>query len=215
MDENQKSWDLVTFENFAKKSVQIIPKFKYLYLFIIIYIFAGTHSIVSGNNLAVYFQLSGKKFGQLALILLGTVVTPGILGRFGVEIKLTIIITLFRRQLGITVFLLAFTHYFFVRLLPRLQGQIPWKPPYPIFELMGMSAFFILFLMFLTSNNFSKKKLGRWWKILHRFVYLAIWLLVFHTGLQRISIWTFFIFTFAVLEVVSWIYYWNLKKKAI
>ena len=182
---------------------------------IILYVILGTFSIITDNNFALNFALLGKKFGQLSLLLLGLVVTPGILGRFGIEIKLTRIITLFRRQLGITVFLLAFTHYHFVRGLPRLQGVIPFKLPLPLFETVGMLALFILFLLFLTSNNFSKKKLGKWWKILHRFVYLAIWSLVFHTGLQRISIWTFFIFTFAVLEILSFVYSWSKTKTSV
>jgi len=208
------TWSKEVFETASKKSPKIIANFKYLWLLIIIYSVFGTYSIVSGNSLQSFFWSKGVLFGRMALVLLGFVVLPGILGRFGIEIKLTRIITLFRRQLGITVFLLAFTHYHFVRGLPRYLGIIPFKPPFPLFETLGMAALFILFLMFLTSNNFSVKKLGKWWKRLHRFVYVVIWLLVLHTGLQRMSVWTFFIGTFAILEVTSFVWE-HFKKKAI
>jgi DMSO/TMAO reductase YedYZ heme-binding membrane subunit len=68
--------------------------------------------------------------------------------------------------------------------------------------------------MFLTSNNLSVKRLGKWWKRLHRVVYIVVWLLVLHTGLQRISVWTYFIGVFAVLEIGSLIYNY-LKKKQV
>jgi DMSO/TMAO reductase YedYZ heme-binding membrane subunit len=66
--------------------------------------------------------------------------------------------------------------------------------------------------MFLTSNDLSKKAMGKLWKKLHRFVYLVLWLLVLHTALQRISIWTFLIAFVAILEIASWVY--HLSKKS-
>jgi len=208
---NEKDWQTDLYEKVARKSPQIIPLFKYLYFAIIIFLIFGANSYIQKGQIDQFFYTSGVYFGRTALTLLGIVVLPGILGRLGLEIKLTRIITLFSRQLGILVFVLAFSHYQLVRGISIYTGQIPLFPR-PIFEIMGTSALFLLFFMFLTSNNFSQKKLGKNWKRLHRVVYLILWLLVLHTGLQRISIWSLFIFTFAILELASLIYNY-LKKK--
>lgn len=208
---DSKDWQTDLYENLARKSPQIVPLFKYLYLAIIIFLIFGANSYIQKGQIDQFFYTSGVWFGRTALTLLGIVVLPGILGRFAIEIKITRIITLFRRQLGILVFVLAFSHYQLVRGISIYTGQIPLFPR-PIFEVIGTSALFLLFFMFLTSNNFSQKTLGKNWKRLHRVVYIILWLLVLHTGLQRISIWSIFIFTFALLELTSLIYDY-LKKK--
>ena len=209
---DSKDWQADLYEKVARKSPQIIPFLKYIYFAIIIFLIFGANSYIKKGEIDQFFYTSGVWFGRTALTLLGIVVLPGILGRFGVEIKLTRIITLFRRQLGILVFVLAFSHYQLVRGISIYTDQIPLFPR-PIFEVLGTSALFLIFFMFLTSNNFSQKTLGKNWKRLHRVVYLILWLLVLHTGLQRISIWSIFIFTFAVLEVTSLAYYYLLKPK--
>ncbi len=214
MDPKPKLIQDQIFVYFAKKSLQIIAGFKYLWAAIILFLFVGGFFTITNSNLQPLFYALGKKSGQAAITLLGIVVIPGILGRFGIEIKVTRIITLFRRQLGITVFLLALTHYSLVRLLLWFSGALTFKLPLSALESMGTFAFYIFFLMFFTSNNFSVKRLGRWWKRLHRFVYVALWLLVLHTGLQRISIWSVGIFTVATLEVASLIYSYFKKKLA-
>jgi len=212
MDKTEIDWQTDLYEKAAGKSPQIIPLFKYLYLAIIVFLIFGANSYIKKGDVDQSFYTVGVFFGRTAITLLGIVVLPGILGRFGIEIKLTRIITLFRRQLGILVFVLAFSHYQLVRGISIYTGQIPLFPR-PIFEVIGTSALFLMFFMFLTSNNFSQKTLGKNWKRLHRVVYLILWLLVLHTGLQRISIWSIFIFTFAVLEIVSLAYYYLLKPK--
>ena len=204
---DNKDWQTDFYEKAARKSPQIIPLFKYLYFSIIIFLIFGANSYIKKGDVDQSFYTVGVFFGRTAITLLGIVVLPGILGRFGIEIKLTRLITLFRRQLGILVFVLAFSHYQLVRGISIYTGQIPLMPR-PVFEVLGTSALFLMFLMFLTSNNFSQKTLGKNWKRLHRIVYIILWLLVFHTGLQRISIWSVFIFSFAILEVLSWIYFW-------
>ena len=209
---NNKGWQTDLYEKVAKKSPQIIPLFKYLYFAIILFVIFGANSYIKKGDIDQSFYTIGVFFGRTALTLLGIVVLPGILGRFAIEIKITRIITLFRRQLGILVFVLAFSHYQLVRGISIYTGQIPLMPR-PVFEVLGTSALFLVFFMFLTSNNFSQKKLGKNWKRLHRVVYLILWLLVLHTGLQRISIWSVFILTFAILEVASLAYYYLLRPK--
>ncbi|HEX9600745.1 MAG TPA: ferric reductase-like transmembrane domain-containing protein [Mariniflexile sp.] len=201
-----ENWQDKIYIAVAKKSPQIISLFWIIYLSIALVFTVGAFVVFTNSPLYQTIYEIGINSGRAALLLLGVVVLPGILGRFGIEIRITRIITLFRRQLGIVVFLLAFTHYHIVRaFLLYSQGKI-FAPSNLLFETIGFYTLMLLFLMFLTSNNFSVKKLGRWWKRLHRIVYVILWLLVFHTGLQRISVWSVFIFIFAVLEVASLIY---------
>ena len=200
------------FQWFAKRRIKIVDLFKYLYLTIAIFWVFAAYVNLSHGALEGFIYKAGLGLGKTALLILGIIVLPGILGRFKVEIKLTRIITLFRRQLGIVAFLVAFTHFTIVRGLQYITGFNPFKAPFELFVVMGTSALFLLFLMFLTSNDTSKKRLGKWWKNLHRLIYLVLWLLVLHKGLQKISVWSIYIFIFASLEIVSWTYYF-LKKR--
>jgi len=203
------------YRSLVVKSSQIIKEFKFLYGAIVGLLIIGAYYIVGAGAIGEVFRFDiGPWLGRIALALLGIVVLPGILGRFKIEIPITRIITLFRRQLGITVFLLALTHYEFVRGIPLLSGQIPFKLPFPLFETVSFYALMIMFFMFLTSNNPSIKKLGKWWKRLHRLIYLAVWLLVLHTGLQRISIWSVLILIVTTLELLSWIIFFLKKPTA-
>lgn len=216
MDPNiapKKDLPAVIYEGFAKKSRLIVTLFHLFYYFLILFYLISAYFILTDRQYYDFFYQLGKHFGQFALALFGLVVLPGILGRFKIEIKLTRLITLFRRQLGITVFIFAFIHYSFVRLLPQIAGILPFRIFATLFETLGTLALFILFWLFLTSNNFSMKKLGKWWKRLHRFVCLTVCVLVFHTTLNKISIWTIGITTMAILEVGSFVWEY-IKKKA-
>lgn len=210
----EKDWQTKIFEIFARRSSRIVSLFHIFYYVLVFFIVVLAYLEFTNSELSPSIYSLGKHFGQAAITLLGIVVLPGILGRFKVEIRLTRIITLFRRQLGITVFLLGFSHYLLIRFVPTLAGLYKFEFPYPIlFENFGAAALFILFWLFITSNNQSVKKLGSWWKGLHRFVYVAIWLLVLHTGLQKISIWSVGIFAVAVLEIVSLVYDFLKKRR--
>jgi len=210
----EKDLQTVIFTWFAKNSRLIISIFHFAFYTGLAILVGFAYLEMQDKYFASIYEI-GKFFGQSALVLLGVVALPGILGRFRIEIKVTRIITLFRRQLGITVFLLAFAHYFLIKLVPTISGIIEFKIPYPaLFENLGAIALSILFLMFITSNNASKKTLGKWWTYLHRFIYVAIWILVLHVGLQKISIWTLGIFTVGALEVTSWVYYFLNKPAA-
>lgn len=100
-----------------------------------------------------------------------------------------------RRHLGVMMFLIALAHAFLatgyyhgfgiiqplVSLLANSsRGGIP-------FELFGLCALVILFLMAATSHDFWLKNLGpRAWKSLHMGVYLAYLLVVVHVSLGAI-----------------------------
>lgn len=214
MDQNLPQQDLQTkiFTWFAKNSRLFIRLFHFGYYLGLVVLALLAYLEMQDKYYSMVYGL-GKNLGQAALLLLGVVVLPGILGRFKIEIRLTRIITLFRRQIGITVFLLALSHYLLIRFVPILIGNVKFQIISPVlFENFGALALFILFFMFVTSNDNSRKKLGRWWTVLHRFVYVAVWLLVLHTGLQKVSVWTLGIFVVGLLEVISWVYYFLRNK---
>jgi sulfoxide reductase heme-binding subunit YedZ len=60
----------------------------------------------------------------------------------------------------------VFVHYFEVSFMVEDVVKRP-------FITVGMAVFVILFLLAITSNRFSIRKLGRKWASLHRLVYLA------------------------------------------
>ena len=183
-----------------------------LYIILVLILLFSGYKIISAHALDSSLYSLGKKFGELTLLLLGLVVTPGILGRFGIEIKITRIVTVYRRQFGIITFLTALLHFSLVRMFNWLGGILPFSP-FPItFEAYGTLALSLMFLLFVTSNDFSKKTLGKLWKVMHRFIYLILWLLVLHVGLQKIGVWTLFIFGAAIVETFSWIIYFIRKK---
>lgn len=212
MIQNQSFQENV-YQKILSQRVNILRGFQLLYFLIGVFWLISAYMILTNKEMyGVYYEW-GILLGKTALVVLSIVILPGILGRFNIQIKLTRIITVFRRQLGILTFLIAFTHFSFTRLLAYATGIIPFQFPFQAFEIAGFSALFIMSFLFLTSNNMSVKKLGKWWKRLHRFIYIIIWLVVLHVGLQRMSIWTILIFVFAVLETTSLIYSILVKRR--
>ena len=81
-----------------------------------------------------------------------------------------------RRMLGLFAFFYAtlhmltwvvFIHYFDTSFMIEDVLERP-------FITVGMTVFLILFVLALTSNRFSIRKLGRKWQTLHRLVYAAV-----------------------------------------
>ena len=81
-----------------------------------------------------------------------------------------------RKPLGLTAFLFVSVHVFlFAYDDGRFSGQFDWIARFTQldFIIWGLIGFIILALMALTSFKFMMKRLGRWWKPLHRLVYGA------------------------------------------
>ncbi|MDP1722056.1 MAG: ferric reductase-like transmembrane domain-containing protein [Candidatus Gottesmanbacteria bacterium] len=195
------------FFQIAAKEKRIIYRLFYLAYIIIFWVFVwGSLEIIRQTPNASFAYNLGVWSGRAAVTMLAVVLIPGILGRFGIQIKVTRVFTFYRRQLGITTFLLSFTHGMLVRIVARIA--LGWYPisRAPLFELFGSLALSLLFFLFITSNDWSVGRLGLWWKRLHRFVYVIVWLILFHTILQRVSVWSVMISAVAMLEVVSLIY---------
>ena len=184
---------------------RVLSLFSFLWLILCISFVFAIHSVfLSGSNSYEFWYSVALLSGKTALIFFAITLSPGIFKRFSIRHKILALIMIFRRQFGITMFLFAAFHAFIIGILPKISTGHPFK--YATFELFGLSALILLFFLFVTSNNFSQHLLGKWWYMLHRLVYVIMWLILFHTALQRISFWTILASVLVISEMSGIIY---------
>ncbi len=87
-----------------------------------------------------------------------------------------------RRALGVSAFIFALLHSYFeyFKLLGGAEGITYLTGKYSLAVQFGIINLIILGLLAITSFNKAIKFFGPNWKVLHRFVYLAAVLIVFH-----------------------------------
>ncbi|GIW63107.1 MAG: hypothetical protein KatS3mg090_0933 [Patescibacteria group bacterium] len=165
----------------------------------------------------------GVVYGRLAVIFYSITLLPGIIRRFQIKesvlYQTQTILMLFRRQIGILVFFTVLIHYMFLRGFRVLSFGLP--SILPTFEIVGFIAFQLMFLLFITSNDWSVSKLKKWWIYLHRTTYVIVFLIFLHILLAEFSLQRtnkiFLITAFSVLflEWASLIYSYLIKKSKI
>ncbi len=134
-----------------------------------------------------------RALGTCALLLLHVVLSIGPLARFD---RRFLPLLYNRRHLGVTLFVVALAHGVFATVQYHALGNrnplvslLVSNPRYDSlaqfpFEVLGVAALLILFLMAATSHDFWLHNLSApVWKSLHMLVYLAYTLLVLHVGL--------------------------------
>lgn len=92
------------------------------------------------------------------------------------------VLTKARRSIGVSAFFFGLLHgsiAFFTQ-LGGFAGLSYLPASYIRPVLFGLTALIILAMMASTSFDYWVKRLGRRWKMIHRFVYLAGWLILFH-----------------------------------
>lgn len=143
--------------------------------------------------------------GKAAIIVFVITIIPGMARRFGFVSRAFQFVMLFRRQFGLTVFFLVLFHLSIVWLIPSLQlaGSLI---PLATFELMGLTAFLFLIPLFLTSNDWSVRHLGPWWKRIHSLIYVIAWFIFLHVSLQQSLLWASIIGVAAVAETLSLVF---------
>lgn len=149
-----------------------------------------------GQGDAEWFYANATTFGKTAIILYILTTIPGIFRRFGTFYKPVSILMIFRRWIGIMMFLFVLIH-----------GTIKltvFFPPF-FFEYFGILAFFLLCTLFVTSNDWSVNRMGIWWHRIHNLTYSIIGFIFLHVALQRISIWSFLIGLDAIAVAASFI----------
>ena len=191
-------------QNIIRIKPAIMVIFWILWALILGYVYSASSIIGNPSDRANYLQ-AGIWFGQLAVVFFVVTVLPGILKRFGYKHTVISVLMIFRRQLGISVFLLALAHYLIVFAYPNF-GTPPDKPNLILFQQFGLLAFGLMLPLFLTSNDYSLRKFGRYWKTIHKLIYIIIWLVFLHLFFQRINIWTYLIGAAAFFQIASLIY---------
>lgn len=172
------------------------------------YIFTGREYLASD-----LFLLIGNVMGKASLLAFFVTTLPGILGRFRLKSSLITLGMMFRRQTGISVFIFLLTHSLFVFFIPWIAFNLN---PFSFINgsiVFGLVSLFIFLPLFLSSNQWSQKVLGRNWKRLHRLVYTAYWTLFLHLGLREFGFLTVLTGGLAVLEVASLYYDARHSKK--
>jgi sulfoxide reductase heme-binding subunit YedZ len=134
------------------------------------------------NNLTVNpIQAAEQRLGDTALVMLilSLACTPvNTLFGFPEAIRL-------RRPLGLyaffyaTLHILAYVGWDYSFHFREVGSQLIGKP----YLIVGMTALAILVPLAITSHDYWKKRLGKGWKRLHRFVYLSATLAVLHLAL--------------------------------
>lgn len=126
-------------------------------------------------------QAATQRLGDTALVMLilSLACTP-VNTLFGLQEVIRL-----RRPLGLyaffyaTLHILAYVGWDYSFHFSEIGSQLSGKP----YLIVGMAALAILVPLAITSSDYWKKRLGKGWKRLHRFVYLSAVLAVLHLAL--------------------------------
>lgn len=199
------------FNALVRKKQRVIRVFQFLWLLQCLSLFLSVKSVLLNKVSAYLFWYNFALLcGKTALIFFMIVLIPGIFKRFNIRNRVLGLLMIFRRQFGITMFLFVVIHGLTVSLLPRIINATLLQ--FAVFELFGLGASLLLFFLFITSNDSSQAKMGKWWYLLHRLIYIIMWLILIHVALQRFSVWTVLASILVVSEMAG-IFYSNLVKK--
>ncbi len=78
-------------------------------------------------------------------------------------------------------------------------------------EIWGSLSLMILLPVWLTSNDFSQKKLGKFWKMLQRLTYFSLIVIFLHVSFAELK-WAIITFLVILIELASWIKVWFFEK---
>jgi len=148
------------------------------------------------------FEIGGW-FGILSFSLYCLTLVPGILKRFQKLPLVQATIMPFRRHLGILMFLTAYVHMGYVGTIPIFFANPPVTPAPQLHILYGFLTMMLLFPLWLTSNDFTQKRMGRVWKWVHRLTYLALGSIILHVSITSKPAFVVAVI-FIGLEIASW-----------
>lgn len=169
--------------------------------------------------LAVVYE-TGIELGEFAILFYCSTLVPGILQRLNLFTTLRVIMMLFRRHLGIMTFLLIWLHMSWGSTLPLISFygvSLKALSVLSVSQWLGLSAFTLLVPLFITSNDYSVKKLGKAWKSVHKLTYVVLFLVFLHVALIE-SKWLLVIVPTMIAWIFSWINYFSTqfaKKQAV
>jgi DMSO/TMAO reductase YedYZ heme-binding membrane subunit len=159
-------------------------------------------------SLSMLYEI-GSKFGTLAVILYTATLIPGILKRLQVLPQFASVGRLYRRQVGITMFLSALVHYSFTTMFPFVIGG--QMPVFDVAKTAGFFSLLTLLLLFVTSNDLAERGLGKIWIWLQRLTYVALILIFIHVAFMEVK-WAVVLGVTAFFEILSWVVFLRRAK---
>ena len=133
----------------------------------------------------------GRKLGTTAFIFYVLTLLPSMARRlkFPQLFPIMSILLPFRRQFGVLMFLTAFAHQGFTTILPNLVfidfDYSKLALQLLAHHIIGYVAWWLLFPLWLSSTDLAIKKLGKWWKRIHKLTYVAIFAIMAHVALTN------------------------------
>jgi len=176
---------------FIKKSPELITLIKLIYFIFIIFV-----GIILST--AEYYKW-GNLFGEIAVLIYLVSLVPGIFQRFGINHSVITVVRVYRRHIGISMFLFALSHM----IIKRFPVFVVDFSTIPTFELMGTISLMIFLLLFITSNNLSQKILGVGWVYLQKLTYVGMLFVFLHLALVGSVKWGVLLWITIVVELVS------------
>lgn len=184
---------------FIKVSPQLINLIKVSYLALTIFV---------GILLTTpYYPQVSNLFGEIAVLLYILSLVPGIVLRLGITHPIFSVIRVYRRHIGISMYLFAASHM----VMKRFPTMVIDFSNMPTSELMGTIALSVFMLLFVTSNNLSQKLLGVSWAYLQRLTYVGMFFVLLHLSINYLSKWGILMWLVVIAELVS--FYINARRK--
>lgn len=146
----------------------------------------------------------GGQMAKLSVVMLAVTLLPGVVRRLTMALFISRVLMPYRRHLGIVTYLLATGHAvlnFYVPNYRLLGTPLPASLP-KLFILMGLMGLILLTPLFVTSNDWAVRTLGKWWGRIHKLVYVVVLFVLLHLTLMQ-SPWRFFAGGILSLEIVS------------
>ncbi len=158
--------------------------------------------IFNTNYDSQWFYDYGMKLGIASFVCFTIALLSGMLVRYGIKSNLIPILYLYRREFGRLMFLFALNHYLTIKVFPMIYSQS--TVTFPFYQVIGFVALFLSLFLFVTSNDWAVKKLGKVWQQLHQLVYVIVWLIFLHVAVaQGFSFLSALIFILAIVETMS------------
>jgi len=160
----------------------------------------------------------GNFAGSAAIFLYSMTLVPGILKRLKVKPEYTVplanLLVIFRRRMGILMFLLLFVHLLFIFILPAViqEGLHYWYEQIWQGQIWGLTALILLIPLWITSNDLAIELLGNWRHMIHRLTYI-IMIFIFLHAVYIGSIWAVLLLLQFIVLVISWIRYWQVSSQ--
>lgn len=189
---------------------KVILVFKGIYLLLVLFTIIVIFFFRKGENTLITLFTLGNKVGEASLIAYLLTLLPGMGARFGIKNNILSLLRIYRRYIGISMYLLSLVHIVLVKAI--FASTVAELLPEGTFEIMGSFSLILLFFLFITSNDISVRFLrGRWYDI-QRITNIAMFFILLHISLVKISFWTVLTGIFVIAQIMSFITNYQRKQ---